>query len=226
MTAPATVRPLAEEHGMLLREVDRRVGRALDSLAAGRWPVGQVERLVDFLRYEVLDQVAEEERLLYPLIDGGFADPRLRELVAEHVHLRDLIDQLAMSTTARDRLAGVLTELSAALRDHLDHEQRALSPVTPVGIEALRHPFRSHEWFVVTEGPVLDLAELPREQCEAAALDRLLRMRPGDRVEVRSTRSLEPLVGQLRQHDLMTDYGWVYLEEGPGAWRAEITRRR
>jgi hypothetical protein len=52
------------------------------------------------------------------------------------------------------------------------------------------HP---HEWYSPTEGPVVDLGALPRSEAVAAVVDRLLRMRRGEKVELRSGADLDPV---------------------------------
>lgn len=231
MSRPRPRRTLADEHADLLREVDARREQVLAALSDGRWPDVEIGGLVGYLRYELLDQATHEERLLYPLTAAGFTDERVRRLTEEHVRLRDAADALA-ATVAVDRghrdgqrLAGTLAELHRLLERHLDHEQEVLSAATESGIEELRRPFRSHDWFSLTEGPVVDLDRLPREFAATATLDRLLRMRPGERLELVSGGRLQPLYERLASRDLSADYGWAYLEEGPERWRAAITRR-
>lgn len=232
VTAPQLpVRMLADEHSFLLREVDARAQRILDVLARGSWPDADVEMLLAYLRYVVLDQAAHEEGLLYPLARNGSADQRLQRLSEDHVHLRDLTHDLADAVAAErgprdpERLAELLVELSTALEEHVRAEEEVLTPSTPLGVEALRSPLHSTGWFLLTEGDVVDYDRLPPAFAGWATVERLMRMRAGERVEVHSTRSLEPLRVLLRRRGESADFGWSYLEEGPHTWRAEISRR-
>lgn len=224
-------RMLADEHSLLLHEVDARVQRILDVLARGGWPDADVEMLLAYLRYVVLDQAAHEEGLLYPLARDGSADQRLQRLSEDHVHLRDLTHDLADTAAAErgprdpERLAELLVELTTGLEEHVRAEEEALTPATPLGVEALRGPMHSTGWFLLTEGDVLDYDRLPPAFAGWATVERLMRMRAGDRVEIRSGRSLDPLHTLLRRRGESADFGWSYLEEGPGAWRARIVRR-
>src|SRR3954465_14275597 len=68
---------LADEHAVLLDEVRYRNHAVLSALGEGRWPDREVEALVDYLRYEVLDQAVTEERLLFPLTGESLADAPL-----------------------------------------------------------------------------------------------------------------------------------------------------
>ena len=58
----------------------------------------------------------------------------------------------------------------------------------------------------------------------AAAVDRLLRLRRGEQVELRSGRDPCPV---WREMDELGPgrYGFAYLQEGPDRWRMQVTRR-
>jgi uncharacterized protein (DUF2249 family)/hemerythrin-like domain-containing protein len=222
--------PLADEHAVLLHEVGTR-GRAVRAaLSEGRWPAHEVAALVDYLRYEVLDQAVTTERLLFPLVREGLTDSGIRQLVGDHVHLRDLTDQLANVATAtgdqseRDDLAKLLGALDEFLVRHMRAEEALLSTTTSAGVESLRRPFRCHLWFPLTEGPEVDLDVLPRDFARRAALERFSRLRPGEKLLLRSNRELDGLWNLLAS-GRPGEYGWTYLEEGPERWRAELTRR-
>jgi uncharacterized protein (DUF2249 family) len=219
---------LANEHALLRAEIGDRRRQVLDAVAAGRWPEAETRALVDFLRYEVLDQAVHEERALFPLMPRGFDDPRIRRLVAEHVGLREAADSLDDAARTREReggrLAAALDELSRRLDVHLRDEEEVLSPLGGSRTGARPPLAGSRTIFSLTEGSTVDLALLPADRAEDVALDRLLRMRPGDRVHVRSGTSLERLWRLLRQH-AAGEYGWTYLREGPLQWEAELVRR-
>jgi uncharacterized protein (DUF2249 family) len=231
MSDPSSRHTLADEHAELLAEVEARGQQALAALAEERWPDAEIQGLVGYLRYEVLDQAVNEERLLYPLTTAGYGDERIRQLVEDHSRLRDATDALAIAVAAdvshrdAERLAAALEDLRRNLERHLVNEQEVLSTATDSGIDPLRRPFRSHEWFSLTEGSVLDLDRLPREFALDAAIERLIRMRPGERLEVRSGSPLEPLEQLFERRRMPGAYGWVYIHEGPERWGATITRR-
>ena len=223
------VQLLTDEHSGLRREVDGRIQRILDVLARGGWPDADVEMLVAYLRYVVLDQAAHEEGLLYPLARHQATDQHLQRLSDDHVHLRDLTHELADVVAAGpgepDQLATLLIELSTALQGHLRNEEEILAPSTPVGVEALRGPLHSTAWFLLTEGEVVDVDRLPVAYAGWATVERLMRLRAGEQVEVRSGHSLDTVHLLLRRRGETAEFGWSYLEEGPAAWRARITRR-
>jgi uncharacterized protein (DUF2249 family)/hemerythrin-like domain-containing protein len=225
----AAQRRLADEHAVLLTEVRGREAGARAALGAGRWPGQEIQGLVDYLRYEVLDQAVTEERLLFPLTERGFADSRIHRLVDDHVQLRDLTHRLASAAaaTGADREPTELVALLGALDEFLDRHMRAeeeLLSTTASGVESLRRPFRCHLWFPLTEGPEFDLDDLPPEFAIRAALERFARLRPRERLVVSSGTSLDPL-WSLVSSGRPGEYGWVYLEEGPERWSAELTRR-
>jgi uncharacterized protein (DUF2249 family) len=228
-TATATVETpgLSREHAELLREVHDRALAVRDALPAQGWPTA-LGRLVTYLRYEVLDQAVHEERLLYPLgTEGRRSDPRLVELAWDHVRLRDLTDALAARAQTRDArgIAEFLDALTTTLEEHLADEEDVLSGAGAAGVGAMRHPVRRHEWFPLTEGPVLDMDRLPLGFAVPAVVERLARMRVSERLEIRSRRPLEPLSLALARRGMSGDFGWSYLREGPETWAAAITRR-
>jgi uncharacterized protein (DUF2249 family) len=221
---------LADEHAVLLQEVRHRERAVRAALGAGRWPDREIEALVAYLRYEVLDQAANEERLLFPLTPEGIGGKRIHALVEDHVQLRDLTDGLVAAGTADDArrdpraLVDLLDDVDERLDRHMRAEQALLSPTTTDGVESSRRPFRCHLWFPLTEGSVLDLDVLPPEFAHRAALERFSRLRPGERLRVRSGRELESLWNVLAC-GRPGEFGWAYLQEGPDQWRVEVTRR-
>jgi uncharacterized protein (DUF2249 family) len=221
-------RSLAEEHAVLLDEVRRRQGAVLAGLGAGRWPRGELAALVAYLRYEVLDQAATEERLLFPGARPGSTDDQVHGLAVDHGRIRDVTDRLADLAPADDAsrspgpLGDLLDVLDGLLETHMRTEQSVLTAAP--GVESLRWPFRCHLWFPLTEGPEFDLDDLPTASAHSAALDRLSRLRPGESVLVRRREDLQHLWASVsRAHP--GEFGWVCLDEGPTVWRATITRR-
>jgi uncharacterized protein (DUF2249 family) len=183
---------------------------------------------VDYLRYEVLDQAVAEERLLFPTARQGSAAGPVHRLAVDHMHIRDVIDRLAALATNDEHeneppiLVDLLDGLDELLVTHMATEEAVLAGGT--GVESLRRPFRCHLWFPVTEGPELDLDDLPQEYAHRAALERLSRLRPGESVLVSSSDELQGL-WILLSRGWPDEFGWTYLDEGPTLWRAEITRR-
>ena len=84
------------------------------------------------------------------------------------------------------------------------------------------HP---HEWYLLTEGTVIDLDALPAGQAVGAAVDRLLRMGRGEQVELRSGAGLDPVWREIG--DLCPGgYQLTVLQDGPAQWRMQVTRRQ
>ena len=112
---------LVDEHRVLWHEIEVRRGEVLLALGDGDWPVSQIGRLVDYLRFELLDQAVNEERLLFPLTPGKWRDPRVAQLLEDHVVLRDATNALAdlatLAADARDpaRVVAVLDDLHEVL---------------------------------------------------------------------------------------------------------------
>jgi hemerythrin-like domain-containing protein/uncharacterized protein (DUF2249 family) len=229
MTSAHTSGPsLADEHAVLRQEVSVRRRRVLDALGEGRWPDDQIASLVDCLRYELLDQAVNEERQLFPRTSTGLCDARVRHLVDDHVRLRDLTAALADAADApqgsRDPAAviALLDALDLTLDRHVRDEEQTLSEMAEAQVPGLG----SHEWFPLTEGPIVDRDSLPRGASADAVIERLTRMRPGERVEVRSHSPLADLEDAFVRRGMTSEYGWTYDEEGPHRWRAGVVRRR
>jgi uncharacterized protein (DUF2249 family) len=221
-------RRLVDEHAVLLAEVRRRAASVHAALRTGRWPDGEIDRLVAYLRYEVLDQTATAERLLFPLVEDGLRNTRIHGLVNDHVHLLELTDQVAAAADGRQRsapeLGDLLDDLEEFLARHMRTEEDVLATVTSDGVESRRRPFRCHLWFPITEGPEIDLDALPPEFAHRAALERFARLRRGERLLVRSGRELESLWNLLACAQ-PGEFAWAYLDEGPDRWCAEVCRR-
>ncbi|MGI8451662.1 MAG: hemerythrin domain-containing protein [Streptosporangiaceae bacterium] len=217
---------LAEEHALLREQVAVRARDVLTAIAGGRRPARELRALVGYLRAEVLRQAADQE-WLFPAHQAGEDFGRLAR---DHVRLREGTEALAQAapeegTSSLAQLATATRDILAQLERHLAAEERLLTaagrPGTAPGVTAAG---RRHEWYPLTEGPVVDLDVLPSGQVVGAAVDRLLRLRPGEQVELRSGRDPWP-VWQGMDDLCPGRYGFVYLQEGPEHWRLQVTRR-
>jgi uncharacterized protein (DUF2249 family) len=72
---------------------------------------------------------------------------------------------------------------------------------------------------------VIDLDALPPGQGIAAAVERLLRMRRGERIELQSGADLSPVWREMDQIS-PGGYSFVTMEDGPGRCRMRVTRRQ
>ncbi len=218
---------LADEHGQLLRQVTARAEDLMAAAAGGRWPAPELEALVGYLRSEILRQVTDEEILLFP----AYGAPRERgQLVHDHARLRAGVEMLELAAANGGRspamLASAVTDLLQQLEAHLAAEETILAASGRRGDAPATTTLgaRPHEWYPLTEGTVLDLDALPPDQAVAAAVQRLLRLGPGEHVELRS--ASDPLLVWRRTNELAPRRcRFTYLENGPSRWRVQVNRR-
>jgi uncharacterized protein (DUF2249 family) len=219
---------LAEEHGLLLRQVAARAEDLLAVIAAGGWPARELEALLTYMRVEVLRQAADEEQLLFPSHTPSAALDRLGR---DHTILHLITEALAAAAT--DEGPHVPADLAATTRDLLAHLERHLSnevavlaahggPDQAPGTTARTR--RPHEWFALSEDGVLELDALPAGRLVDAVVDRLVRLRTDERIELRS--STDPYEVWRRMDRVCPgDYGFDYLQDGPDRWHVQVTRR-
>lgn len=84
---------LSHAHSLLLREVTTRAETLLSEADEDRGPEPQLGALVDYLHLEVLQQVIDEEWLVFR--SGQYARAELARLRGDHVDLRLAIEVLA-----------------------------------------------------------------------------------------------------------------------------------
>lgn len=219
---------LAEEHVLLLWQVTTRAEELLTATAHGRWPAAELTALAGYAQAEVLRQVSDEEALLFP----GVPSQAVARLARDHVRLRAAAELLARAAAGEQPMAPA--QVAAAVRDfvaqlerHLRTEEDLLaSGRAPQGVPGTvnlgSHP---HEWYPLTEGPVVDLDALPSGQAVAAAVDRLLRMRRGEQVELQSGTDLDLVWREISELG-QADYRFTVLQDGPTQWRMQVTRRQ
>jgi uncharacterized protein (DUF2249 family) len=218
---------LADEHDLLLLQVAARAEVLLAALEKPAWPNTELAALLDYLRAEVLHQIHDEEALL---IADRLDEPAAARLISDHVELRTAVELLAEAAGERQRpspsaVSDLVTDIFSQLEDHCSAEEALLSspahstdPATSVSTN------RPHEWYPLTEGQVIDVDLLPADWLVDALVDRLLRMRRGERVELRSARDLSPLWRRMRWYD-PGGFNLVHLLDGPPRWRVLCTRR-
>lgn len=218
---------LADEHMLLLWQVTARAGDLLTAAARGRWPGTELAALAGFARAEVLRQASDEEELLFPAGPSQAA----AGLVRDHVRLRSGAELLARAAAGEQplspgQLAAATRDFVAQLERHLSAERQLLAADrAPQGVPAtVGLGGRPHEWYPLTEGPVIDLDALPPGQAVAAAVARLLRPRRGEQVELRSGADINPV---WREMDRLSPggYWFVFPQEEPDRWRARVTLR-
>jgi uncharacterized protein (DUF2249 family) len=223
-SAPLT---LADEHILLLGQVAARAEELLTAAMRGNWPGTQLAALADYARAEVLRQASDEETLLFP----ASPSQAVARLARDHARLRSGTELLARAATGEQplsagQLAAATRDFVAQLERHLSTEEqllaseRALQSV-PTTVALGSHP---HEWYPLTEGPVIDLDALPPGQGIAAAVTRLQLLRHGEQVEIQSGTDISPV---WREMDQLSPggYWFVSLQDGPDQWRMQVTRR-
>jgi len=217
---------LTDEHALLLEQVAIRAEDVLIAAAGDRWPTQELRRLLGYVRTEVLRQAGDEEMLLFtPGASTGLA-----RLERDHVRLRHATEVLERAasgeaTWSLGRLAAVTRDLVCQLERHLAEEERLLAIGGTHSQQAVAClSGRPHEWYPLTEGPVIDLDALPPGQLIDAMTDRLLRLDRGEQVELCSGR--DPWLVWRQMDDISPGrYGFAYLEDGPDLWRVQVTRR-
>ena len=209
--------------------MNARAQALLSEADEGGWPGAALDELIHYLQLEVLQQVVDEEWLLFRA--ARHSAEELALLRREHLELRLAIDGLVQaaatagtpSARSPQQLAAITRDLVAQLEAHLATEEQ----MATIGAQAPATASlgaRPHEWYALTEEPVIDLDPLPGEQGVDAVLARLLRLERLEQVELRCARDPSP----LWQRFVATDpggYGIEYLERGPNRWRVQITRR-
>jgi uncharacterized protein (DUF2249 family) len=218
---------LAEEHAQLLSEVSARAEALLREVGEGRWPILPLRELVDYLHLELLQQVVDEEWLLFR--SAYHAPDELARLRRDHLELRLAIDVLAQAAVgggdlSPQQLAASTQDLLARLEEHLAAEERVLGAAGEPPRAATSLGGHPHEWYALTQGPVIDLDALPGGPGFDAVLERLVRMKPGETVELRAGMDLGPMWQRLSRAD-PGGYGIAVLQNGPTQWRVEVTCR-
>ena len=219
---------LAEEHVLLLWQLTASAEKLLTATAHGRWPRAELAALAGYVQAEVLRQVSDEEALLFPAAPAQTA----AGLARDHVRLRAAAELLARAAAGEQsmspaQLAAAVRDFVAQLERHLRNEDDLLASGrapqdVPGTVRLGGHP---HEWYPLTEGPVVDLDALPSDQAVAAAVDRLVRMRRGEQVELQSGAGLDPVWREISE--LSPDgYQFTVLQDGPPRWRMQVTRRK
>jgi hypothetical protein len=219
---------LPEEHTVLQRNVLIRATALIIETDAGRWPKTELSELLNYLRLEVLRQVADEEWLLFR--HAHQSPDELALLRREHLELHLAVEELAEAASTRGdgwspgRLARITRDICSKLERHFVDEEALLASAATAAPATAALGSRPHEWYPLTQGPVIEMDDLLGAPGADAVLERLQSLSPGEQVEIRSTSDPSPLWRRLTRA-CVGDYALVYLERGPHRWRLEITRR-
>lgn len=218
---------LAEEHAVLRDAVRSRAEPLLRRAEAGTWPAFELTEFVNYLQLEVLRQIADEEWLLFR--GARAAADQLAALRRDHLELRLTIDRLTEAATAMqaltpDQLAVITRDLLEQIDAHLRAEERQLTVAGEDIPSMAKLGSQPHEWYSLTEGARIDLDRLPGTAGADAVLDRLLRMRPGERVVISCSTDPSPLWRQLSR-SAPGGYGMTSVTSTPPPWQIEIEKR-
>jgi uncharacterized protein (DUF2249 family) len=218
---------LAEEHAVLREAVHARAEPVVRAAEAGDWPTTELSELVNYLQLEVLRQITDEEWLLFR--NARQANDDLAGLRRDHLELRLTVDLMTEAATAPStftsaQLAAVTRDLLEQLDAHLSAEEQQLATAGNIPASTTSLGSQPHEWYALTEGPVIDLDRLPHPDGADAVFDRLLRLRPGERVTIASNTDLSPLSRRLSYAN-PGGYGVALRRTGP-RWEIEIVKRR
>jgi hypothetical protein len=221
---------LAGEHALLLRDVQRRAAPVVALLDARTWPHDELRALVAFLRARVLRQTSDEEATLYPHDATGVP---FAELSADHVRLHDLTAELERVCNAPcplPELRSVIYDLLITLGRHLVDEQQMLATlresVEPVPAAA-RLAATDESWPGDSDEPRRVLLDtFSDENAVRACLERLLRLRTGERAEIRSVNAarLDQVRAWIRRFD-PAGYGFSTDPADPDGFVLRVTRR-
>jgi uncharacterized protein (DUF2249 family)/hemerythrin-like domain-containing protein len=219
---------LKDEHALMMRAVTPRAQAVASVADENRWPQPELRELLKYLHLEVLRQLVDEEWLLFRV--QRHDQDQLARLRSDHLALRLAVEALDQAAATEGtgaawsprQLAAATRDLLSQLAQHLAAEDdlAILGDVAPATASLGAQP---HEWYALTEGPVVDLDELPGELGADAALARLLRLKTREQVEIQASFDPSPLWQRLIASD-PGGYGVTYLQRGPGYWRVEITR--
>lgn len=218
---------LAEEHAVLRQAVHARAEPVVRAAEAGSRPAAELTELVNYLQLEVLRQIADEEWLLFR--NAREASDELAALRRDHLELRLAVDRLTEAAT--ERATFTAAQLAAATRDlldqldaHLRAEEQQLTASGDNPASTARLGSQPHEWYALTEGPIIDLDQLPGPAGADAVFDRLVRLRPEERVRIVSRTDPSPLWRRLSYAD-PGGYGIDLARKGPPRWEIEIVKR-
>jgi hypothetical protein len=217
---------LTEEHALLLGQVAARAANLLAVAGENRWPHQELRALLGYLRAEVMRQVVDEGRLLFPVRQ---APAGVAQLDVDHRRVCDSIETLSEADPEAPgwtvtRLATVVGDLLCLLEQHFAAEEAVLATTAATTPATAALTGRSHAWYPLTEGTTIDLDGLPAEQAVAASVERLLLLCIGEQIELRSSQDLGEVWRRMDRLD-PAGYGFVTVEEGPEHWVMRVTRR-
>lgn len=182
-----------------------------------------MEALLAFLREVVLVRITDEGRHDLPALRQNPESHAVLEGPArQHLQLRSDVEDLAAAAQtqpAREERARLIRRLLQHLEEHLAAEASLLH-IDNAG----RGWVAANHWFGLTEGPVIDIDSLREDQADGAVLNRLSRLKPGEKLMLLGSRDPHPLWLRLQQRD-PGGYSWEATQDNEGTWSLEVLRR-
>jgi len=217
---------MEDEDSELLWQVAARAEALLSDLEEQRPTKSDLAGLLGYVREVVLARITDEESTVLPTLEQAPGEhPELDQLHEEHSRLRSDIDDLA-AAAQQDRdpadLPSIVRRLIARLEQHLATEAAILTGrgYTFTG----RDWATAGHWYCLTEGPVIEMDELKPHEAQAAVLNRLTRMQPGEHLELRWAANPQPVWQRLQQRD-PGGHSWLATQSSAGTWSVEVSRR-
>ncbi|MEU4234440.1 hemerythrin domain-containing protein [Nonomuraea sp. NPDC026600] len=216
---------LTAEHAYLLAQITDRARIVLQIASQDRWPSRELTALARYLRAELIRQLTDEERLLFPAHEATL---ELSRLARDHARPRACVDTIAASARERGtrspaQIATTVRDLLTQLHNHLATEQATLTAPGRPTISTAALGACPHRWYPLTEGPTIDLDALPAERLLDAIGDRLHRLPRGEHLDLCSRTDPGKFCDALASGE--DDYGFTYLACGLDQWRVRVTRR-
>jgi uncharacterized protein (DUF2249 family) len=122
-------------------------------------------------------------------------------------------------------MAAIVRRLIVRLDEHLRAEAAALANLPGTYQPGTAAWAAFAHWYPLTEGPLIDLDQLPPDQVDNAVLNRLTHLRPGELVELHSGISHPRGLLDRLQRRAPHDYSWSERREDPTGWLVTIRRR-
>jgi hypothetical protein len=209
--------------------VGRRAAAVTALLDAQRWPHAELATLTGFLRAALLRQASDEETLLFA--QHASAAPVV-DLSADHGRLYALTERLERTGTCRGsaaELRRVLEQLMAALQRHCAREERVLAELSATDDEvpAVAGLTDAERCDVTAVPALIELDVLPAEVAVQACIERVLRLRPGQRAVIRShdRTQVHEICAWLHDFD-PARFGFDRTRAGDGSLQLEVSCRK
>ncbi len=215
---------MEDEDSELLWQAAARAEALLADLEEERPTESDLAGLLGYAREVVLARITDEESTVLPMLQQAPGDhPELDQLHKEHLRLRSDIDDLA-AAAQQDKDPG---ELPSTIRRFIARLERHLATEAAIltGSDFTDRDWATAgHWYCLTEGPVIEMDELAPHEAQAAVLNRLTRMQPGEHLELRWAANPQPVWQRLQQRD-PGGYSWLATQSSAGTWSVDVSRR-